>query len=133
MIYMMFLIGIILIILSIYFLSIFNKKEVNRYNEIKVLHSEIKEYTQIIEDVMVDLEYVINDIFKNDNKNNNIYNNELNKKEVESKHFNEQKYDENVIKLYKDGYSINDIAKSLNKGIREVGIIIKLYNIKQKK
>jgi len=57
---------------------------------------------------------------KNVHKNNN----KLNQHEAENQIFNE------IIKRYKEGEAIEEIAKSLKKGIGEVKLVISLYSMR---
>lgn len=42
---------------------------------------------------------------------------------------NEENVTDEIIKMYKEGFKSNEIAKELNKGIREIEIILKINNI----
>ena len=60
---------------------------------------------------------IYNKIDKTENKNDNIE--------------NQKTINENIIKLYKEGFSKEEISKKLNCAITEIDIVIDMENIKK--
>ena len=60
---------------------------------------------------------IYNKIDKTENKNDNIE--------------NQKTINENIIKLYKEGFSKEEISKKLNRAITEIDIVIDMENIKK--
>ena len=60
---------------------------------------------------------IYNKIDKTENKNDNIE--------------NQKTINENIIKLYKEGFSKEEISKKLNRSITEIDIVIDMENIKK--
>ncbi|MBS4539874.1 hypothetical protein GOQ27_15470 [Clostridium sp. D2Q-11] len=129
MILSMIIFGILLIILSIILIVKYREVENTKYNEIIKIYNEIVEYSDIISGVIIDLESMI----KNENSQKESYIIESNynisgtKDDYATEDYT-RKIKEEVIDLYKDGNSIDEIAKRLNKGKREVEMMVKLNN-----
>ena len=150
------LFGIVCIIVALYLILNTNDKESNIYKDILKKHQEIVDYTNILDDIVDNLESLLeqktetNLENKKSNSNNNntvIMNNnsdenpEFKVKYEEIKKLDEEKnrykkedelsVENQIYELYKQGLNSNEIAKKLKKGIREIDIILKLIKFKE--
>ncbi|SDY84072.1 hypothetical protein SAMN05660462_01016 [Proteiniborus ethanoligenes] len=144
------LLGLILIVVTIWMISFNNKTQQNSMQN-KSIDFEIKSEDSFFIDNEIEFEEVLNNISENENKNFDLISEEksyINQEPIEySKDINRTssqlttyaediKKDirddniEKIIGLNKSGLKAEEIAKMLGKGIREVEIIIKLYSLK---
>lgn len=93
------------------------EKEEIKKNEIQITENKLKKESR--EELRNKLDMVIkNNInIKTENKNDNAE--------------NEKTINENIIKLYKEGFSKEQISKKLNCAITEIDIVIDIENIKR--
>jgi len=132
--YILFIIGLITVICAIFILYRKAEEEKRIYVEILKMYEEIKDYMKITEDIIEDLEVLIgnsiNIINEIDEKNKSILEEaEFNKDIFSYKEKNKSDLlNEEVINLVNHGYSKKEIARKLNRGIREVDIILRMHN-----
>lgn len=114
----------------------FSKKEIS-LEELNALKNEVKEYYELTEQVIVDFNEIID--VKLDKVNKSSINSK-NNQEIASHSIaqDRQENNENLSDLHKKtielknlGLTVEEIAKRLNKGKREVEIILKIYNDKK--
>ncbi|HSH36709.1 DUF6115 domain-containing protein [Schnuerera sp.] len=135
-------IGLLCILISLILITKINKKEKDIYNEILVIHEDIKYYSHVIEDTLNNFDDLIEtslhkftvlqkDRQKNVNKEELMKKTHENKNNLLDKSTNENIHNEElnrkIFQLKNLGLSNEEIAKKLNKGIREVDIIIKMW------
>lgn len=120
------MLGVLLIIISIILIIKYKNDENIKMMKINEIYSEIDEYSNTLNDIIINLE----DLVGNDNKN--YQNNNSQKKELDNiiinknKNSKQKNIKEEMLSLYKNGKTSDEIAKMLNKGKREVEIILKL-------
>ncbi|MBS4536024.1 hypothetical protein GOQ29_10405 [Clostridium sp. D2Q-14] len=127
--------GVLLIIISIISIIRHDKMENIRYRECKKMHSEIIEYSNFMNEIILDLEGLINDIsLINENEERDSIKKLDEDKEESDRNIKSDlnNIKDKVIELYKNGNSIDNIAKTLDKGKREVDMIIKLNYLNKK-
>ena len=117
-----------------------NNNEVKSKNHTNNLNIKIEDIENKIEDKESEIQIIEN---KNENKKENIkeFANGLNKDfreelkdKTENKNDNienQKTINENIIKLYKEGFSKEEISKKLNCAITEIDIVIDMENIKK--
>ncbi|WP_130807029.1 DUF6115 domain-containing protein [Senegalia massiliensis] len=128
MILSLLILGILLIIVSILLLIKFKNEEDIKYNRINKIYNEINEYNDTLDDIILNLDFLIN--------NNDIKSTDKEKKVKETVDLNNDKSSKvstdtksKIYSLYDKGNTIDEIAKLLNKGKREIEIILKLNNL----
>lgn len=137
-------IGIVIIILSLFFIYKVSQEEKEIYKEIRFIYNNIKDYSLAIDNTFDSLYELIQINLKeidNININNNINDKDdscnINKNNQDDKIFavnHKENKDSNQIlynqirSLKEIGLSNREIAKKLNKGVREVEIIIKMWS-----
>lgn len=135
MVFSMIMVGILLIIISIV-LMIKNRKNENiKYEKCIKIYNEITEYSTVINDIIIDLENLIStNSLSNINEENKLSENTIieDEKDDEVVESNTINMKDKVIQLYKHGNSIDKIAKTLNKGKREIDMIVKLNYLNKK-
>ena len=106
----------------------------NKESEIQIIENKnetkkenIKEFTNVLnKDFREELKNKLDIAFKK-----NIYN-KIDKTENKNDNIENQKtINENIIKLYKEGFSKEEISKKLNRSITEIDIVIDMENIKK--
>ena len=106
----------------------------NKESEIQIIENKnetkkenIKEFTSgLNKDFREELKNKLDIAFKK-----NIYN-KIDKTENKNDNIENQKtINENIIKLYKEGFSKEEISKKLNRSITEIDIVIDMENIKK--
>ena len=106
----------------------------NKESEIQIIENKnetkkenIKEFTSgLNKDFREELKNKLDIAFKK-----NIYN-KIDKTENKNDNIENQKtINENIIKLYKEGFSKEEISKKLNRAITEIDIVIDMENIKK--
>lgn len=136
-------IGIVLIIYSLYIIKKDNKKEYDVINELDLIEGRVKEYYNLTEEIIENFDGIIDsklEILNKDNKetnkdeflnqNDDIDNNIINNINLdESMNFSHKK----IIELNSIGLTKEEIAKKLNKGIREIDMVLKMYYVKKNK
>lgn len=126
------LVGIILVTVSIFIIYQKGEDEKAIYIEIQNLHEEIIDYVEIMEDILKDLDILIDNSLKKIEEVNEYEAKLDDDKNTKPIFFydenNSNLLDEEVVNLAKHGYSKKEIAKKLNKGRREIDIILKMYN-----
>lgn len=134
------LIGIILVLYAVYVINkdISNKKDLT--DDLNLVAEKVKEYDQLTEDIIEDFDGIMEsklDIIDNkkivDNKKQVIPENLIGKSIInDNRKINYEEslnsFHENIIELKTIGLTNEEIAKKLNKGIREVEIVLKMYN-----
>lgn len=122
------ILGIILIIISIILLIKYNNDENIKMMKINQVYDEIDEYSNALNDIISNLEYLMKDDKIEEEK---LENKDIKEKKIKEEHTNKEYIKENTFKedillLHKNGKSKDEIAKILNKGKREIEIILKL-------
>lgn len=128
------IIGLIFIILSLIYINKIEKKEKDYYEELIDTHNNIKQYSLSMDKKFNDFYNLIdsrlneaNSLSEKDIKDNQYYKKEvLENLEDMDEPSNEIFY--KIKELRNVGFSNEEIAKKLNKGIREIDIIMKLHN-----
>lgn len=142
--------GLFCIIISLICINKTAKREKELYEEIILIHRDVKYYSQAVEHIVNSFDELIdNSLNKIDNlqkqgtksmdrdgTKREIYNTNNIEKEDKTRLLNEygkENYDNEdinnrIFELKKLGFSNEEIAKKLNKGIREVDIIIKMWS-----
>ncbi|NBI07886.1 DUF6115 domain-containing protein [Senegalia massiliensis] len=128
MILSLLILGILLIIISILLLIKFKNEEDIKYNRINKIYNEINEYNDTLDDIILSLDFLIN--------NNDIKSTSKEKESKQAVNLDNHKSSKvstdtkrKIYSLYDKGNTIDEIAKLLNKGKREVEIILKLNNL----
>ncbi|HHV38656.1 MAG TPA: hypothetical protein GXX70_04065 [Tepidimicrobium sp.] len=140
------IIGITIVVLSLFFISRTLQHERELYEEIKLLYADIKDYSSSMENTLNDFYELVEvnlDRIESLNKDNNTVNafgkTADAKKESIDNIFVEgdeesldsrEELNRNIMRLKEVGLSNEEIAKKVNKGIREVEIIIKMWGHK---
>lgn len=136
------IIGSLLIVFSLIYIKKYIKKEEDIYLEINTLYDDIRYYYDSIEnfnDIVNDSLNEIKEIQSENLKNNYVEINKLkntdivkNNLDIKTKKPNKENSETDIhIKIYelkKLGVSNKEIAKKLNKGVREVEIITRMIN-----
>lgn len=135
------IIGILLIIYSISVISKDTKNENNKINELDLIEGRVKEYYNLTEDIIENFDEIIDSKLEMLNKDNKeIYKIQLPlEKDIVNSLINHEAPNDNsinsfhkkVIELFSLGLTNEEIAKKFNKGIREIDMIFKIYNIKK--
>ncbi|NLK43006.1 MAG: hypothetical protein GX300_01265 [Tissierellia bacterium] len=134
--YVIFIIGFILIGFSIIvIIKDLNKSEIN-IDEMNKIEENVKEYYKLTEEMIESFDDLIvskieeintDTNFKKMNENDKeekvILNNEDNNKNMKV----EDNIIEKILELKSIGLNIEEIAKMLNKGVREIEIIMKMH------
>lgn len=136
-------IGIICIIISLIILNRTTKNEKNIYEDMLSKYSDIKYYYEYLDNILNDFNEIVNkgisrveslNISEPEltyNNGNEEMKNEYSNKDLATMITIEESNNNNeimqkIIELKKQGMSEKEIAKLLNRGIREVEIIIKM-------
>jgi len=136
-------IGIICIIISLIILNRTTKNEKNIYEDMLSKYSDIKYYYEYLDNILNDFNEIVNkgisrveslNISEPEltyNNGNEEMKNEYSNKDLATMITIEESNNDNeimqkIIELKKQGMSEKEIAKLLNRGIREVEIIIKM-------
>ena len=129
--------GLFLIVFSIYMINKDLKRENTTMEELIAIEGRIKDYYGLIENTIEDFGEFIDLTL---NKINNI-DNKVNRKSesyyIEEIVNNTNNENDNslyikIIELKRIGLTKEEIAKKLNKGVREVDIILKMYSNNKK-
>jgi len=133
------LIGILITLISLYFIIKNDNSEKKYYEEILSIYEEIKKYGELSRDTMAQIDGLIKSTSNllNDNSYeskrdassiDDAKSSQISKQilfnDIEDK--NNINYAEKVIELKNIGLTNEEIAKKLGKGIREVDIILKM-------
>ncbi|MDR7856240.1 DUF6115 domain-containing protein [Tissierella sp.] len=140
------IIGIVLIIISIYIIRKDLQKEKNKIDDFNLIEDKVKEYYNLTEDIVDNFDEIVdtkldrlnNSIISNNNVqiNNNPSTyietntniglfNTLNSEIIQDNPFHKK-----IIELSSIGLTVEEIAKKLNKGVYEIEIVLKMYSIK---
>lgn len=134
-------VGIVLIIYSIYIIKKDTNKENNVINELDLIEGRVQEYYNLTEEIIENFDGIIDsklDMLNKDNKNlskihpsneNNLVNSLINP--VNSNIDPVNSFHNKIIELNSVGLTKEEIAKKLNKGIREIDMVLKIYNVKK--
>lgn len=114
-----------------------NKIE-NKKSEIQIIENKNETKKENIKEFSVEFNSGLNKAFREELRNKldivfkkNIYN-KIDKTENKNDNIENQKtINENIIKLYKEGFSKEEISKKVNCAITEIDIVIDMENIKK--
>lgn len=138
------IVGLLLIICSIYIISKDLKNNEEKKDELRSVEENIKQYYKYTKDIVSDFEKLI-DLKLRDIESNNENIEEknytpanTNEKKVEKEKIyqtksntqNDNEDTKKIMELLEIGLTEEEIAKKLGKGIREVDIIIKMHKNK---
>lgn len=134
------IIGIILVLYSIYVINKDISKKKILADDLNLIEERVKEYYKLTEDIVEDfdgimeskLEMIDRDKASENNKQlipesimeKSIVNDNRKINDKESSNYTYEK----IMELKTIGLTNEEIAKKLNKGIREVEIVLKMYN-----
>lgn len=128
------LIGLIFIILSLIYINKIEKKEKNHYDELLIIHNDLKQYYLDIDKKLNDFYKIIDTRLNEINlvSEKKIEDNQYYKKDIlgdlgDIDHQSNELFNK-IMELKDIGFSNEEIAKKLNKGVREIDIIINLQN-----
>ena len=141
------IIGIVLIIISIYIIRKDLQKENDKIDDFNLIEDKVKEYYNLAEDIVDNFDEIVDSklsmlntsIVRNNNStqvNNNPSTNidtsnniglfnTLNTDIIQDNPFHKK-----IIELRSIGLTVEEIAKKLNKGVYEIEIVLKMYNTK---
>jgi hypothetical protein len=131
------IIGLILIAFSICVIGKNTRKQKELVNDLKTIEDKLKEYHRFTEEIAGSFDDIIK--YKLDTIDTKI-DNTLDNKILRDKDEKSNETDEalnlssihtKVIELKKIGLTNEEIAKKLNKGVREIEIILKMHEIKK--
>lgn len=135
------IIGLILIAFSICVIGKNTRKQKELVNDLKTIEDKLKEYHRFTEEIAGSfddiIKYKLDTIdTKIDNRldtkiDNKILRDEDEKSNETDETLNLSSIHTKVIELKKIGLTNEEIAKKLNKGVREIEIILKMYEIKK--
>lgn len=127
------LIGILLVIISFTYIIREEKRKDKKYKYIEEMYLDIKKHEEMSMKIMEEFEMLVNSsIDKIDNKFENLNDNEQYRTKEEEYLFKEDKYTEEneeiakIFELKNIGLTNKEIAKKLNRGVREIDIILKM-------
>ena len=116
-----------------------SKNHTNNLNiKIEDIENKIENKNEIKKEIIKEFANGLNKDFREELRNKldiafkkNIYN-KIDKTENKNDNIENQKtINENIIKLYKEGFSKEEISKKLNRAITEIDIVIDMENIKK--
>lgn len=114
--------GIIIVIFSIIFLIIENQKQNLKVQDITAEENTLMLQVENMNKKISKFENILDNRASIEYEKNNLINNNTS---FDKEYKNIEK-EEQIYNLYEKGYSIQDIAKELDRGIREIEIIIKM-------
>lgn len=141
--------GLLCIVVSLIIINNISKEEKELYEEILLIYEDVKYCSSAMENIfssfddlietslnnletyqkkhltIMDKEYVERDNYSSDN---NLDQNEKNILDDSEEDNSNKEINRKIFQLKKQGLSNEQIAKKLNKGIREVDIIIKMWS-----
>ncbi|HHV27262.1 hypothetical protein FYJ27_04410 [Anaerosalibacter bizertensis] len=127
------LIGILLVIISFTYIMREEKRKDKKYKYIEEMYLDIKKHEEMSIKIMEEFEMLVNSsIDKIENKFENLNDNEQYRTKEEEYLFKEDKYTEEneeiakIFELKNIGLTNKEIAKKLNRGVREIDIILKM-------
>lgn len=131
-------IGTILIICSIYTIrkDLINNKSI--VNDLNLIEKRVKEYYDLTKKRVEEIDEIIDsklEIINIENKNNSdkqLYNVDESISNDNLDNLNANLLHNKIIELAKLGLTKEEIARKLNKGIREIEIILKIHGIKNR-
>ena len=144
------IVGLLCIVISLIIINNISKEEKELYEEILLIHEDVKYCSSAMENIfssfddlietslnnletyqkkhltIMDKEYVERDNYSSDN---NLDQNEKNiLDDSKEDNISNKEINRRIFQLKEQGLSNEQIAKKLNKGIREVDIIIKMWS-----
>lgn len=137
------IIGLILIIYSIFIIRKDFLTRETAINDLSSMEERMKEHYNLTEEIVEEFDEIIHSklekIYKENDKfhNNKLYNlninenNSIDKDNLNNTNANLNLFHNKIIELRKIGLTNEEIAKKLNKGIREIEIILKMYGDKK--
>lgn len=131
------IIGLILIAFSICVIGKNTRKQKELVNDLKTIEDKLKEYHRFTEEIAGSFDDIIKyKLDTIDTKIDNTLDNKILRDEDEKSNetdetLNLSSIHTKVIELKKIGLTNEEIAKKLNKGVREIEIILKMYEIKK--
>lgn len=127
------LIGILLVIISFTYIMREEKRKDKKYKYIEEMYLDIKKHEEMSIKIMEEFEMLVNSsIDKIENKFESLNDNEQYRTKEEEYLFKEDKYTEEneeiakIFELKNIGLTNKEIAKKLNRGVREIDIILKM-------
>ncbi|MCR2042742.1 DUF6115 domain-containing protein [Anaerosalibacter massiliensis] len=134
MIYIVLLfIGIILVIISFIYILKIEKEKDEKYNYIEEMYLEIKKYNNKSMEIMEEFEELVDlsisnieNTLEDKNKEKQSISNKKNNLFESKNYLTEKSQIDKILELKKIGLTNEEIAKKLNKGIREIDIILKV-------
>ncbi|MBW4828711.1 MAG: hypothetical protein KZY61_06110 [Clostridiaceae bacterium] len=127
------LIGILLVIISFIYIMREEKRKDKKYKYIEEIYLDIEKHNEMSKKIMEEFEMLVNSsIDKIENKFENLSDNEEYRTREKNYLFKENKCieeNEDISKIFelKDiGLTNEEIAKKLNRGVREIDIILKI-------
>ena len=133
--------GLILIIFSLFVMAKDFKKDNEKSKDLNRIENDVKEYYKLTEEIVETFDQIIDNklelINHGQTSNSSILQkpqNEITYKETYDNNSEnpDKEYINKIINLRSIGLTREEIARKLNKGIREVDIILKIYNNKNK-
>lgn len=133
--------GLILIIFSLFVMAKDFKKDNEKARDLNRIENDVKEYYKLTEEIVETFDQIIDNklelINHGQTSNSSILQkpqNEITYKETYDNNSEnpDKEYINKIINLRSIGLTREEIARKLNKGIREVDIILKIYNNKNK-
>ena len=134
MIYIVLLfIGIILVIISFIYILKIEKEKDEKYNYIEEMYLEVKKYNNKSMEIMEEFEELVDlsisnieNTLEDKNKEKQSISNKKNNLFESKNYLTEKSQIDKILELKKIGLTNEEIAKKLNKGIREIDIILKV-------
>lgn len=135
------IVGLILIIYSTYIIRKDLKKQNATVDDLNLIEERVKEYYNLTEEIVENFDEIIdsklemiNMVNEKNSKDQSVnlgndYNNIIGNNPTNSNQ-NTNSFQKKVIELENIGLTKEEIAKKLNKGVREIEIILKMYKNK---
>lgn len=136
-------VGLILIIYSIYVIRKDMKSQKTVVDDLNLIEKRVKEYYNLTEEIVEGFDEIIDsklEMINKENKKNNKeelsnlddkFNNSIDNNSPTFHNENLNLFHKKIIELEKIGLTKEEIAKKLNKGVREIEIILKMYKNKE--
>jgi GTPase involved in cell partitioning and DNA repair len=134
------IIGIILVLYSVYVINKDISKKKVLVDDLNLIEERVKEYYKLTENIVEDFDGIMESKLEIIDRNKAAENNEQlipenimekfivnDNRKINDKESSNSIY-EKIIELKTIGLTNEEIAKKLNKGIREVEIVFKMYN-----
>ncbi|MCK9443599.1 MAG: hypothetical protein M0Q14_03565 [Tissierellaceae bacterium] len=137
--------GLILIIFSLFVIAKDFKKDNEKSKDLNRIENDVKEYYKLTEEIVETFDQIIDNKLEliNHGQTSNVgvvqkpqneitYSEGDDNLELHNSENPDKEYINQIINLRSIGLTREEIARKLNKGIREVDIILKIYNNKNK-